>query len=186
MGHYGVMPDDLSSVTAAQLVDAFVHPPELVEVAWRAESTDGGVLIVSHLELWSWRVVVRGLRANRFAMTTPAAVPSVPGEVASSAYGVAELQVVSSDASGVESRLEATRWFTGWDFVDDVGTVNRCVSGGGGGSGGLLWSEFHVEFQPTPPPIAEHATLKAPDGSYIPVELGLSSPPATALDEADF
>lgn len=166
------MADFSSNVTPADLVDAFIHPPTLVEVAARAESDTGEVLIVSHLELWPWRVVVRGVRADRYADTSPTVLP-VPPDLSATARTVL-VEAVRADRSRPDAlarRQAHAAWYTSWQIADDIATDFQRVGAGGGGSGGNLWSDFRVEFHPSVPPAARQLTITSPYGDEIAVRL---------------
>lgn len=46
-------------------LDAFMRPPRVFEVGYRYESADGEILIVTSVETWPWRTVIRGVTTNR-------------------------------------------------------------------------------------------------------------------------
>lgn len=135
--------------TPGEMVEAFVHPPRLVEVARREASGDGRVLVVSHVELWPWRVVVRGVIANHH----PTTVDPVDGEAMRARF------------------LLDSEWMTGWSLVDDADSEYHSSTGSMGGSGGDTWVEFHIEWHPCVPAAATTLTIRPPDGNAFDVPL---------------
>ena len=167
-----VSQDDPVIPTPAELVDAFVHPPTILTVARRDELSDGRVRIVSHLELWPWRVVVRGVRANRFP-TMPKHATRQPYEFdeSSSELASGRVDIHEPDAAEVRAFRKESEWMTGWRLSDDVGTEYQLLGAGSGGSGGELWSEFHSEFHPRVPSDARVLSIHPPDDDAFPVAL---------------
>jgi hypothetical protein len=147
-----------------ELTDSMMHAPRLVPIAKRFE-LDDTILVISHAEIWKWRIVLRGTRASRGA-PMPLTVPVVP-DVNEGASGV--LWVEHYDPR--TGRHEAHRWLTEWSVHDDIGTDYRLVSGGGGGTGGEWWSDLHVQFEPSPPAGASRLTFRGPELVACTIEL---------------
>lgn len=164
------MSDEPSSVAPAELIDAFFHRPRLVNIGYRSETTDGDVLIVSHAELWPWRVVLRGLRANKRAVNSQRARVTAPVAPDDSSGTLSGSVVELTQAARDEHRARTT-WYTEWSVRDDLSTEYRMVGAGDGGSGGEIWSDFCVEFHPTVPPSALTLTFDHAAGESIEVRL---------------
>ena len=123
--------NELPAVTPAELVDAFVHPPEIVAVGHRGETESGEVLVVSHLELWLWRVVVRCLRAHRVPPANHG--PSLEAVPDANGSGVAVMRVVMAGPEETELRRSQTAWLQQWQLTDDIGTSYRMSRAGSSG-----------------------------------------------------
>jgi hypothetical protein len=162
--------DEPSDVTAPKLVDAFIHPPDVADVGFRAESTAGEVLIVSLVEVWPWRTVIRGLRADKSASVSSLGARPQPDSDAPSGVVVGAARLMP-DQEMLERQRAVAAWYTAWRVADDVETEYRSVGAGGGGSGGALWSDFRIEFQPGVPQTARHLAIISPDGHEISLHL---------------
>lgn len=166
------MANDPPDIGSAELFDAFMHPPRIVSIGHRSVSVAGEIRIVSHIELWPWRVVVRGTRANRHAVPKPsqrldsrASSPLVdPATSVPSVVGAIEIQVSPS-----EDHRVASRWFMNWRLIDDVGSEYRPAGGGGHGAHG--WSDFAIQFEPAVAVEARRVSIETPDGDVIEVPL---------------
>jgi hypothetical protein len=143
--------EDPPDPTAAELIDAFIHPPRLITIAQRVELTDGRVRVLSHLELWPWRTVISGVYASARRADVP--------------------QEARARHQWPFVAVDGTDWFSAWQLDDDVETVYDRTGGGGGGSGGDLWATFHVEFVPNVPSRAKRLTIHMPDGDPIQVSV---------------
>ena len=161
------MSSDPSDVGLAEFFDAFMYPPILVHVGHRTEWAEGPIRIVSHVELWPWRVVVRGARADRHAVPRPserfdsrAAHPSIgagPGTVTG--------RIVSGRA---DDRYRGLRGgINQWSLSDDIGTQYRMTGGGGIAAAG--WYDFAIEFAPAAPPSCGRLSIRTADSDVIDV-----------------
>jgi hypothetical protein len=147
----------------ANLLDAFMHPPRLYRVAHRTESPDGRILIVTHVELWPWRIVIRGARAIKPAPPRRLLGEGVPtgDQPPGSVRGAVRDQ---SPAEVERARTEA-RWFTDWQISDDVGT--SYLAQGSHSGGNETWTDYAIEFQPSAPAGASHLTITIGDGEVV-------------------
>lgn len=121
----------------ADLVSAFFHPPRVVACAFES-SIDDEVTIVSHVELWPWRTIVRSSVTH---------ADSVAGNTTS------------------DWVHQAGSWLQQWSLVDDVGTEYQMAGGGRGGDGFCQDTEFR--FSTAVPPEARMLTITAPGGHRI-------------------
>jgi hypothetical protein len=140
--------DDPSNVTGADWIDPFVHPPRLVAIGHRVELADGSVRVVSHVELWPWRTVVRGVYAH----------PRL---------NAANDGTDSPDTPGWVGPWEAETWFGGWQLGDDMGSEYRRTGGGMGGAADVPSTDFNIEFASPVPSQATRLTIQTPDGDNI-------------------
>jgi hypothetical protein len=164
------MSDGSADFTQSQLIDAFAHPPRLLTIGDRTESTVGEVLIVSHAELWQWRVVLRGARADKRALSYPSVVH--PATVDSSVSpGTVSAALIEMSQAAKERHRAQSIWLSNWRVRDDVSTEYRLVGASSGGTGGDVWSDFHIEFEPGVPSNALVLTIVPPDGTAIVLQL---------------
>lgn len=156
--------DDVDPRRIRELTDSMMHAPRLVPIAKRFE-LDDTILVISHAEIWKWRIVLRGTRASREA-PTPLTVPVVPEGNQGDSSG---LTLEHYDAR--TGRHEAHRWLTEWSVHDGIGTEYGLASAGGGGTGGEWWSDLHVQFEPAPPAGASRLTFRGPELVACTIEL---------------
>jgi hypothetical protein len=98
--------DDVDPRRIRELTDSMMHAPRVVPIAKRFE-LDDTILVISHAEIWRWRIIVRGTRASREA-PTPLTVPVVPDGNEGDSSGL----TLEHDAR--TGRHEAHRWLTEW------------------------------------------------------------------------
>ena len=129
----------------ATLVAAFFHPPRLVVCAHEG-LIDDDVLVLSHVELWPWRTVVRG------SVTRPGSIKHNEG------------------APGPQGELgPSSTWLHDWSLQDDVGTEYHLSSSGLGGDG--FCRDVDVRFRTPVPAEATRLTIVAPTGRRIDLAL---------------
>jgi hypothetical protein len=143
--HHLVEQPDADAVHA-DLVARLFHPPRVVACGFEG-AVDDDVTIVSHVELWAWRTVVRGSVTR----------------VGSIAYNEG-----MPDAS--DPRGDVGSWLREWRLADDVGTEYRPAGAGRGGDG--FCSDVHFSFRTAVPAGATRLTIVTPDGHRIEVPLG--------------
>ncbi|MAT07037.1 MAG: hypothetical protein CL424_18540 [Acidimicrobiaceae bacterium] len=141
--HLTVEPSDADALHA-ELVAAFFHPPRIVVCGFEA-SLDDEVIIVSHVELWPWRTVVRGSLTH-------------PGSIG-----------YDDRTAGPGEMMRRLEWFHEWSLTDDVGTSYHQVEAGRGGDG--FCSDVNVAFQPAVPSEATLLTIAVP--GYQDIEVAL-------------
>jgi hypothetical protein len=132
----GDLPDDVLALIRLNAV-----PPKIVAIGNRRELENGIIRIITHVELWTWRVVVRG------SMLPPPPWKRV-GPLGS-----------ADDRGAARAQLHA--WHLAWRLTDDVGTV-YVLRGSGGGGDGSHW-DFDVRFDPQVPPDARVLSIHVPD-----------------------
>ncbi|MBI4936402.1 MAG: hypothetical protein HY828_21190 [Actinobacteria bacterium] len=150
----------------SDLVDAFLRPPKLLRINHRRETPDGLVRVLSHLELWPWRVVLRGARADKNELDDAEIqrqIPSPPEAPGSSTVSVGVL-----GPEHLASNRAAMEWTLGWSIFDDLGTEYRVIGASSGGAG--RWSDFEVTFEPPVPVTVSRVTISALDGDVIEVD----------------
>jgi hypothetical protein len=135
------------SPSAREFVEAFVRPARVIEAPHR-RLVDDEVLVVSHIEIWRWRVVVRGLRGD------PNFRPS-RREVSTIRHGAQLVDVAPEEGHPLQRDID---WLPAWRLTDDVGTVYR-NAGGTGDFRSVLWTDFSVAFEPTPPVVTSVLNL---------------------------
>ena len=140
---------------ARALVIANIRPPRLIAAPSR-ERVGDQIVVFSHVELWPWRIVLRGALANE-AVRLPE--PDLDSE--------------QRDRFFADGGLH--RWMTDWQATDDLGSDYRFAGSGGGGSGGDLWMDFHVQFDPAPPENAKRLTFTRSDGIEVHVEVSATA-----------
>jgi len=140
---------------ARALVLANMRPPKLIAAASRDRVGDQ-IVVFSHVEVWPWRVVLRGALANEEVRLPE---PHLDSE--------------QQDRFFADGGLH--RWMTDWQATDDLDSDYRFAGSGGGGSGGDLWMDFHVQFDPAPPENANWLTFTRPDGIEVRVELSTTA-----------
>lgn len=129
----------------ADLVAQIFHPPRVIACGFEGK-VDNDVTIVSHVELWPWRTVVRGsvTRAGSIAYNQ-----GMPGPM--------------------DPRGDQMNWFTQWALTDDVGTDYHQVGAGRGGDG--FCSDVDVRFRTAVPSNATRLSIFTPGGHRIEVPL---------------
>ena len=167
------MAEDLPAF--GDMLDAFIRPPRVFEVGYRHESAEGEVLIVTSVEIWPWRTVVRGVTANRTTRWgTPFQSTSVDAsEPPDNGEHTPEVNLVSPVQRARELGLGAHRVraeaMMSWHLDDNAGTTYRATGWHGRGS---MWSDFEIEFKPGAPSVASLLTITPTVGEPIPVRLG--------------
>ncbi len=147
-----------------EMIDAFVHPPILIPIGKRIEADR--VVVLSHIELWPWRTVVRGVIAQRDVRppVLPAATadddPSITG-------GVVTAHVVDSSDDMWADRREGIEWMSDWTLIDDIGTNYESRGWHGLPTTGQLWSDVAWEYRTPTPADARVLTLAHPDFAPI-------------------
>jgi hypothetical protein len=145
---------DAFNGSGADWIDAEVHPPRLVTVAQRVALADGSVRVVSHVELWPWRTVVRGVYAHEHRDPRTGSSNAAQESVAPWRF-----EPMNAD------------WFAGWLLGDDTGTLYRRTGAGIGGAAGDLWASFNIEFASPVPRQASRLTIHTRDGDRIEVAI---------------
>lgn len=157
------------SSSAAELVSAFVRPPRLVAIGRR--TTSGEIVeIISHLELWPWRVVLRGVRASDATRPLDLGHRAQPADPDTTTTGVVTAEVVTGDGAWARDLQR----LTSWEISDDVGTEYRSSSASGGGVG-TMWEDFSIQFEPAVP--ANASTLRIITADSEEIVLALDSDP---------
>ncbi len=151
------------------LIDSMMDAPRLVPIAERRE-LKRAILVISHAEVWKWRIVLRFALGSREA-PIPLTLPIVAGDHRDGT-GIVFATVVDSR----DRKHETHRWMSEWSVHDDVGTDYRLVSGSGGGNGGDWWQDLSVQVEPAPPPSASRLTFNGPEDVTASVELGGDTP----------
>ena len=128
----------------ADLVAAYFHPPRIVVCGFEGSGNDD-VTIVSHVELWPWRTVVRG------SVTRPGSIDYNEGP------------------PNPEDDVGDMGWYEDWALVDDVDTEYR--KAGAGRHGGGFCSDVEVSFENAVPPDATRLTIFTPGGHCIELPL---------------
>jgi hypothetical protein len=95
--------------TPGEMVETFVHPPRIVVVGARHDLGDDRLLIVSHVELWPWRVVVRGTMANR----RPATIDPMDDQAMRAGFRSPSPCRRTREVVAHNGRKKFTRWLTG-------------------------------------------------------------------------
>jgi hypothetical protein len=139
--YFSVDPDAADALHA-ELVGAFFHPPRIAVCGFEGLINDD-VLIVSHLELWPWRTVVR------CSVTRPGSIGHNDGAT----DGTKPIRI----------------WLHDWSLQDDVGTEYRPSGAGLGGDG--FCEDVDVRFSNAVPAEATLLTIVAPTGRRIEVAL---------------
>lgn len=159
------MPNEPPGVSFSDLVDAFMQPPRLLQIDRRLETHDGVVRVLSHLELWPWRVVLRGAFADKNETDDGVRQPTIPSQT--------DVQGPSTVSVGVLGRERLARsraamdWTLGWSIADDLGTGYRMIGASSGGGG--RWWDFEVTFEPPVPTNVKRVMISAPDGELVEV-----------------
>ena len=155
--------------TPREMVDAFVHAPLLVPIGERVDGEDF-VVVLSHVELWPWRVVVRALVANpNFA---PQSLRLPTGNAgASSGVGVVTADVVALTEQHHERWRRQIEWMNSWELADDTGTQFNSSGWSGGPSDDQLWSDLELRYDTIVPPNAHRLTISGPTFDSIEVAL---------------
>lgn len=145
--------------TPREMVDAFVHAPLLVPIG---ERVDGDLVVVlSHVELWPWRVVVRALVAN--PNFTPKAVQFPTADRDTSAgVGVVHAEVATLNDQHRERWRRGIEWMNSWTLADDVGTAFLASGWSGSPSDDQLWSDLALTYDPVMPPDAQRLIISGP------------------------
>ena len=152
--------EDPPPAEADGLPEDLMLAPRLVRVDQRLDVSGGKVILISHLELWPWRVIVRGTERR-----DPSPAPEQPQPGARLAIDAVEAEVARRTA------ISAMRFFEDWGLVDDEGT-NFFRAGSSQGPISALWSDFSIEFWPAAPTVARHLRLTISDVGSIDVQLG--------------
>lgn len=138
-----VEPSDADALHA-DLVSGFFHPPRIIVCGFEG-TVDDEITIVSHVELWPWRTIVRG------SFTQSGSVVS------------------NESLKGLEDRARQRAWFEQWSLADDVGTEYHQNGASRGGDG--FCSDVHVECRTPVPAEATRLSIMAPRGHLIEVAL---------------
>jgi hypothetical protein len=159
------MSNEPPDVSFSDLINAFLHPPRLLPIGQRHESDDGVVSVLSHLELWPWRVILRGARADPNAEDESVRhLTTLPQQHDDGPVGIS-IGVLEPEHRGRNRAV--MEWTTAWLLADDLGTDYRII--GASTSGGLRRSDFEVTFEPQMPPNAKRVTITTPDGDAVEV-----------------
>ena len=108
-------------------------------------SVDDEVTIVSHIELWPWRTIVRG------SVTHSGSIRS------------------NENSPGASDRMHQRDWFEQWSLADDVGTEYHRAGGGRGGDG--FCADVEVQFRTAVPAEATLLSITAPGDHRIEMAL---------------
>ncbi len=138
-----VEPSDAAALHA-DLVSGFFHPPRIVVCGFEG-SVDDEVTIVSHIELWPWRTIVRG------SVTHSGSIRS------------------NENSPGASDRMHQRDWFEQWSLADDVGTEYHRAGGGRGGDG--FCADVEVQFRTAVPAEATLLSITAPGDHRIEMAL---------------
>lgn len=126
----------------AELVAGFFRPPRIVGCGYRGR--DGqDVLIVSHVELWPWRTIVRASVTRRGSIATNEGHP--------------------------DDHTFTDRWLQDWSLDDDVGT--RYLPSGAGIAGDGFCRDVEAQFATAVPSTATRLTIHVPTGGRIDIML---------------
>jgi hypothetical protein len=157
-----------SQPTARELIDAFVHAPTLLPIGERIEGDR--IVVLSHVEVWPWRVVVRALVANPHFTPQPMRFPN--GDMdASTAVGVVTAEVAASTGHQRERWQRDIEWMNAWTLADDTGTQFRSSGWSGRPSDDQLWCDLALTYDMVVPPIAQRLVISGPAIGQIDVAL---------------
>ncbi len=145
--------------TPREMVDAFVHAPVLVPIGKRADGDR--IVVLSHVELWPWRVIVRALVADpQFA---PQPVQSPTGDLeASGGVGVVTAEILGLTEQRHERWRRDIEWMNSWTLADDAGTEFVASGWSGGPSDDQLWCDLALNYDTAVPPQAQRLTISGP------------------------
>jgi hypothetical protein len=150
------------------MIDAFVHAPTVVPIG---ERFDGDrVVVVSHVEIWPWRVVVCALVANPRFTPQPVRFPN-EGVDGSTANGVVTAEVVALTEWGRERWRREIEWMNSWTLADDAGTQFRANGWSGSPSDDQLWCDLDLAYDGVVPPTAQRLIVSGPAIGQIDVAL---------------
>lgn len=174
-------PHDFSDVSFEQLAKAFVYPPRIIPLGLRHVGSDGQIVVVSHVEIWPWRVVVQGARtrsqAEIDALRPRFHQPSMPDTdllrdmpVDQPTITVVTGEVDPTSRNVWRKNIDANeRWYSAWDITDDVGTEYWFV--GHPRRQNERIEDFAIERHPQPPTTATELRLATPLGPVIRIPL---------------
>lgn len=145
------MNEEAAHRKAREFVVSNVQPPRIIAIASRERLGDQ-MVVFSHLEIWRWRVVLRGAIAN-FEAPSPTS-PDAGGR-----------------GSGGSRDSGERQWLGRWHAIDDVGTEYRQTSAGCGGSGTDFWMDLEVQIEPAPPTAANRLSLTGPNDAKLHIDL---------------
>jgi len=161
------------------MLDALMQRPRVFEVGYRHESAEGEILIVTSVETWPWRTVVRGVTANRNTQWgTPFESLSIDAsEPPDNDKANPEINAVAAAHRArvlwLDPRRVRAQAMMSWQLHDDAGTAYRATSWHGSGS---MWSDFQIEFEPGTPRAASQLTITPTVGEAVAVRLGEPQP----------
>ncbi len=139
---------------AREFVVSNVQPPQIIAISSRERLGDQ-MVVFSHLEIWRWRVVLRGAIADVEA-PSPRSCDADDG------------------SSGRSHESSEHRWLGRWHAIDDLGTEYRQTSAGCGGSGTDFWMDLEVQIEPAPPTGANRLSLTGPNDAKLDIDLSTS------------
>jgi hypothetical protein len=159
------MSNELPDVGFSDLIDAFMRPPKLLPIDRRLETDDGVVHVLSHLELWPWRVVLRGAGADKNATDDGVRQLAIPSQTDVRGSSTVSVGVLRQEHLA-ENRAAMDRT-VGWGIADDLGTEYRMIGASSGGGG--RWWDFEVRFEPPMPTTVRRVMISAPNGELVEV-----------------
>lgn len=145
--------------TPREMVEAFVHAPLLVPVGERVEGDL--VVVLSHVELWPWRVVVRAMVANPDFNPRARQFPT-GGPNASAGVGVVTGEITDQAEQHRERWQRGIEWMNSWTLTDDLGTEFLASGWSGAPSDDQLWSDLTLTYDTVLPPTAQRLIISGP------------------------
>lgn len=156
--------------TAQELIDAFIHPPKIVLVAQRFVSDH--VVVVSHVEVWPWRVVVRALTANPGYSVQHAEAPqSDPPTGDTSQTGSVSVSIVEPSEERINRFRRDIEWMQSWVLTVDSGSKLHAAGWKGGVNEDSLWRDLELQYDVVLAPGSERLTISHPDFGLLDVNL---------------
>lgn len=150
--------------TPRELTDAFIHPPVLVPIGERFE--DDLVVVVSHVEIWPWRLVVRGLVAD--PNFEPDAIVLPPTELSSPADDNSALDAIGQHRHRWRRGID---WMNSWSVVDDAGTEFVATGWKGSPFDGQYWCDLELQYEGVAARSARRLSISGPVIGSIDVNL---------------
>lgn len=124
------------------MIDAFVRAPIVVPIAQRYEGNP--VVIVSQLEVWPWRVVLRGVVANPDFM--PVGTNESSPDLETDGLGTSTVSLRRATRDEVVGWRRHVDWMLSWTLSDETGSERPASTWQGGPSDNELWSDVALTF----------------------------------------
>lgn len=152
------MHEDRDSLPSAfDLVEAFVQPPHIVPLAVR-ESNGATIVVLTAVELWPWRTVLRGVVANSEFVPRRRTLPVVPPDAPPGTIS----GMIRTVADPAGHRVHA-EWMASFALHDDSGTEFRLIGWSGGGPlDQQLWADVEWNFDAPVPASATRLMISGP------------------------